>query len=66
MPIPLLALLGVILIGIGVWGLVSGKVVAGSRGLSANFYTRKDSPLLYYGFIFIYLTVGSLALSRML
>lgn len=66
MPKPLLALLGIILIGIGAWGLVSGKVVAGSRGLRSNFYTRKDSPLLYYSFITIYFAVGFLVLDWVL
>lgn len=62
----MLAVLGVILIGAGVLGLVSGKVVAGSRGLRSNFYTRKGNPFLYYSFIFIYLAVGFLVLSRVL
>lgn len=61
---PLLALIGIVLIGIGVLGLFSGKVVAGSRGLRSNFYSREGSPLLYYSFIFIYVSVGFLALSR--
>lgn len=61
----LLALIGVILIGVGLWGLISGKVVAGSRGLSSNFYTKKDSPFLYYSFVFIYLSIGFFILSRL-
>lgn len=65
MPAPLLAVLGIILIGVGIWGLFSGKVVAGSRGLRSNFHTREDSPLLFYSFVFLYLAVGSFALSRM-
>ncbi|MBK1874462.1 hypothetical protein FE848_14650 [Marinobacter sp. 1-3A] len=66
MPKPLLMLLGIISIGVGVWGLVSGKVIAGSRGLQSNFYTKQDSPLLYYSFIFIYFAVGFLVLSQTL
>lgn len=61
----LLALIGVILIGVGLWGLISGKVIAGARGLSSNFYTKKDSPFLYYGFVFIYLSVGFFILTRL-
>ncbi|PSF07042.1 hypothetical protein C7H09_10770 [Marinobacter fuscus] len=66
MPKPLLMLLGIISIGVGVWGLVSGKVIAGSRGLRSNFYTRQDNPRLYYSFIFIYFAVGFFIVSQML
>lgn len=66
MPMSLLSLLGVILVGVGVWGLISGKVVAGSRVLQSSFYTKKDTPLLYYSFIFVYLAIGFLIFSRVL
>lgn len=45
-----------------VWGLMTGKVIAGARGLHANYYYRKESPFLYYGFIFVYLAIGSFTL----
>ena len=61
----LLTLLGIILIAIGSWGLVSGKVVAGSRGFRSNYYTKKDSPFLYYSFVFIYISIGFFILNRM-
>lgn len=61
----LLTLLGVVLIGVGLWGLVSGKVVAGSRGFKSNYYSRKDSPLLFYSFVFIYISIGFFIFNRM-
>ena len=55
MPESLLVLIGTILVTVGFWGLISGKVIAGSRGFHSNFYTKKDSPFLYYSFVFIYM-----------
>lgn len=57
-PTMLLALIGIVLVGVGIWGLFAGKIVAGSKGLQPNFYFRKDNPFLYYSFIFVYLAVG--------
>lgn len=59
---PLFVLLGIVIIAMGIWGLVAGKVVAGSKGLQPNYYYRKDSPFLYYSFIFIYLLIGAFVL----
>ena len=50
-----LKLVSLLLIGMAVWGLVAGKVMAGSRGFKPNFYTKQDNLFLFYGFIFIYL-----------
>jgi hypothetical protein len=47
-----------------VWGLVTGKVMAGSKGLEPNYYHKKDSPGLYYFFIAIYLVLGSVVLAN--
>lgn len=52
-------LLGLILIFMGIWGLLTGKVMAGSRGLKSNYYTKFDSPVLYYIFIIFYLCIGT-------
>ena len=58
----LLRILGVILIIMAIWALITGKVVAGSRGLQANCYTKQDNPFLYYLFICGYLLIGLLVL----
>ena len=58
----LLIVLGVILLGMAVWALLTGKVVAGSRGLRPNYYTRRDNPVPYYCFVVVYLAIGSFVL----
>jgi len=45
-----------------IWGLISGKVMAGSRGLRPHYYSRKDSPVLFYLFVVIYLGIAILIL----
>lgn len=54
----LLKALGGVLILIAMISLITGKVMAGSRGLRSNVYTRQDSPVLYYCFICFYLLIG--------
>lgn len=54
----LFLILGLILICVALWGLLTGKVIAGSRGFKSNYYTRADNPLLYYIFIVFYICVG--------
>jgi hypothetical protein len=54
----LLILFGIINIIVAVWGLISGKIIAGSRGLSSNYYYKDESPKRFYSFVFIYLTIG--------
>ncbi|MEH0021535.1 MAG: hypothetical protein V6Z89_17910 [Desulfobacter sp.] len=61
---PLLKILGLIIIGMGVWGLFTGRVMAGSRGLQPNYYTRHDQPVLYYVFICVYLVIGAVVFFR--
>ena len=39
----LVKILSLIIIGMGIWGLISGKIMAGSRGLQPNYYTRSLS-----------------------
>lgn len=55
---PLFVLLGLVIIAMGIWGLVAGRIIAGSKGLQPNYYYRKGDPFLYYGFILIYLLIG--------
>lgn len=62
MPSILLSALGAIVIAMAIWGLMSGRVVAGARGLRPNYYTRQHHPALYYGFIFVYLLIGTFVL----
>lgn len=62
MPPVLLSLLGLIVVGMALLGLVTGKVIAGSRGFKGNYYRRQDNPLLFYGFIFTYLAIGAFIL----
>jgi len=56
----LLKIIGLIFIIMGCWGLFAGKVMAGSRGLQPNYYTKQESPILYYFFIGIYFLIGIL------
>ena len=55
----LLLLMGIFILAMAVLGIVTGKVVAGSRGLKANHYHRDGEPLLYWGFVAVYLLIGS-------
>ncbi len=55
------AILGLVLIGVGAWGLITGEVMAGSRGFKANMYSRQDNPALFYLFVSMYLAVGIFA-----
>ncbi len=54
MPTQILLILSVILLVVVISGLVSGKIIAGSKGFEANYYSKKDNPLSYYAFILIY------------
>ncbi|MCX7545798.1 hypothetical protein [Marinicella gelatinilytica] len=62
----LLILISLILIAMAIWGLIFGKVMAGSRGLRANYYSREDSPVLFYLFIVVYLSIAILILATAL
>ena len=62
MPKSVLVLIGCVILGMGIWGLVTGKVVAGSRGLRANYYERAEVPLLYFCFVFVYSAIGGFVL----
>lgn len=62
MPTTILPLLGIIILFIAFFGIISGKVIAGSRGLHPNYYSRSDNPFLYYSFLGIYLLFGSFIL----
>ncbi|GGE62983.1 hypothetical protein GCM10011533_14200 [Streptosporangium jomthongense] len=59
-----LKIAGAIAIGMALFGLLTGKVAAGTRGFRTNYYYRKENPLLFYGFIFIYLAIGTVVLSN--
>ena len=61
---PLWIAFGVAMLLVVVVALFSGKIIAGSRGFKANYYTRRDSPFLYYSFITIYLLIGLLILGN--
>ena len=52
-------IIGLIVLLMGIWGLLTGKVIAGARGLKSNYYTRQDSPALYYMFVIVYLCIGA-------
>ena len=58
MTAPVLLIAGLVMLALAVIAIVSGKVIAGSRGLKANYYYRQDQPLLYYFFVIFYLLVG--------
>ncbi len=55
----LLRALGVIPIIMAILAVMTGKVMAGSRGFQTNYYTKQDNPALYYGFICVYLLIGA-------
>ena len=54
----LFVILGVLLIIMGGAGLLSGNVMAGSKGLKPNYYNRVENPTLFYLFVFIYIAIG--------
>ncbi len=62
MPPILIKVVGIAIMGVAAWGLINGKIMAGSRGLKPNYYTKKDSPVLYYCFVFIYFFIGAFLL----
>lgn len=62
-----MTLLGVIIIAVAVWGLLRGRILAGARGLRSNYYYYKnDNPFSFYGFVLIYLSIGSFILYQSL
>lgn len=66
MPPRLLTLFGALIIAVALWGLLRGKVIAGARGLRSNYYDKDDNPFSFYGFILIYLSLGSFLLYQSL
>ena len=66
MPTRLLTLFGALIIAVALWGLLRGKVIAGARGLRSNYYYKNDNPFSFYGFILIYLSLGSFLLYQSL
>lgn len=60
MPKEMVFILGIVIVLAIISGLVTGKIIAGSRGLKANYYSRKENPFLYYAFIFIYSVIAFL------
>ena len=63
MPPMLIKAIGFVSIGMAVWGLVSGRILAGSRGLRPNYLAKEDSPLLYTCFVCIYAAIGAFLIS---
>jgi len=61
-----MTLLGVIIIAVAVWGLLRGRIPAGARGLRSNYYYKNDNPFSFYGFVLIYLSIGSFILYQSL
>ena len=66
MPASLVTIVGIITISVAVWGLLRGRIIAGSRGFKSNYYYRDDNPLCFYGFVLIYLSIGSFVLYQSL
>ena len=58
MPPRLLTLFGALIIAVALWGLV--------RGLRSNYYYKDGNPFSFYGFILIYLSLGSFLLYQSL
>lgn len=51
---------------VAVWGLLRGRILAGARGLRSNYYYKNDNPFSFYGFVLIYLSIGSFILYQSL
>lgn len=66
MPAPVVVIAGLAALIMALWALVGGKIVTGSRGFKANYYSREDEPFLYYGFLAVYLLLGVFLLSHAL
>ena len=64
MPSPLMALLGLLTLATALQGLWRGKIIAGARGLRSNFHYKHENPWCFYGFILIYLSIGSFLIYR--
>ncbi len=62
----LLTLIGILTITVALWSLVRGRIIAGSRGFKSNYYYRDDNPFSFYGFVLIYLSIGSFILYQSL
>ncbi|CAA0118184.1 Uncharacterised protein [BD1-7 clade bacterium] len=62
----LYVILGLVLVIVGVTGVLTGKVIAGSKGLKPNYYSRYDSPFLFYLFVAFYISCGSFVLVQSL
>ncbi|MBO1519797.1 hypothetical protein [Oceanisphaera pacifica] len=58
MPNSLLVLLSLLFISVGLHGLFTGKVLAGSRGFKNNYYRKQQQPLLFGLFVLFYIAVG--------
>lgn len=43
-----LNIVSLIIIAMAVMGLVTGKIMAGSRGFSVNYYSKEDNPFLLF------------------
>ena len=55
---PLFFILGLILLSIGGYGLLTGKIMAGSKGFTPHYYDRISNPFLFYLFAFMYIGIG--------
>ena len=62
MPAPVVVIVGVAAWARVVWALLSGKAMAGSRGLKAHDYDRQGEPLRYFGFLVVYFLIGAFLL----
>lgn len=58
MPPTLLMLLSLLCIGMGIHGLYTGKVRAGSKGFKSHFYVKESQPMQFYFFVLFYISTG--------
>lgn len=54
MPGPLRVVFWMFFLFVFGYALVTGRIIAGSRGFKANTYSREDEPFLYYFFLIFY------------
>ncbi|MDY0248575.1 MAG: hypothetical protein RBR45_00815 [Pseudomonas sp.] len=62
----ILTIVGVVAITLALWGMLRGRIIAGSRGFKSNYYHRDDNPFCFYGFVLIYFSIGSFILYQSL
>lgn len=51
-------ILSSIFIALGVFGLLTGKVMVGNRGITKRYWKREENPKLFYFYVVFYFLFG--------